>query len=119
MIFVISAALAGLAGAFSAHYIAYVDPKSFSFDQSVLILSMVILGGMGNLEGSVIGAVALCAIPELLRGFESYRLVFYGVVIVVLMLWKPNGLLGKYNFNYMRLRSEFARKKKATAGGTR
>ena len=101
MIFAVSAALAGVAGAYYAHYISFIDPKSFTFDQSILILSMVILGGMGSIPGSVIGAVLLSAIPELLRGLQDYRQIFYGAVIVLLMVLKPNGILGSYNLRYM------------------
>lgn len=107
--FVLSAALAGLAGAFYAHHAGFVDPKSFTFDQSILIVSMVILGGMGNLTGSVIGAILLCVIPELLRGTADYRQVIYGLVIVFVVVFRPSGMLGKYNFRYLRQRSKLAK----------
>lgn len=101
LIFTVSAALAGVAGAYYAHYISFIAPQLFTFDQSILILSMVILGGMGNATGSIIGAVLLSAIPELLRDFADYRQIIYGLVIVLLMVLKPNGLLGSYNFKYI------------------
>lgn len=111
LIFSLSAALAGAAGAFYAHYISFIDPKVFTFDQSILILSMVILGGMGSIPGSIIGAILLSAIPELLRGLAEYRQIIYGLVIVLLMVLKPNGLLGEFNLKYMHQNASFRRQK--------
>jgi branched-chain amino acid transport system permease protein len=108
-IFTVSASMAGIAGAFYARHITFVDPKAFSFDQSILILSMVILGGMGSVPGSVIGAVLLSVIPELLRGMSELRLSIYGLIIVLMMVLKPNGFLGGYNLRYMYQKSSFQR----------
>lgn len=107
IVFTISAAFAGLAGAFYAHHVQFISPVSFAFEQSVLILGMVILGGMGNLRGSLIGAMVLSLIPELLRGMLYYRQVLYGLIIVALMVIRPSGLLGKYNFRYIRQKKYF------------
>lgn len=104
MIFGVSAALAGLAGAFYAHNITFIDPKSFTFDQSILFLSMVILGGMGSLPGAIIGAVVMAVLPELLRSFVEYRQVIYGFIIVFMVIFAPKGLLGAYNTKYIRQR---------------
>lgn len=104
MIFGISAALAGLAGAFYAHNITFVDPKSFTFDQSILILSMIILGGMGSLPGAILGATIMEILPELLRSFVEYRQVVYGCIIVFMVIFAPNGILGAYNTKYIRQR---------------
>ena len=114
-VFCLSAAIAGLAGAFYAHHVMFIDPKSFSSEQSTLILSMVILGGMGNLTGSIIGAFILATLPELLRGFDEYRLITYGVIIVIMMVFRPSGILGKYNFRYLRQRYKFSKSAQDTS----
>ena len=108
LIFTLSAALAGIAGAFYAHHITFVDPKAFSFDQSILILSMVILGGMGSASGCILGAIILSIVPELLRGFYDFRLIVYGLVIVLMMILKPNGMLGGFNPRYVLQRHKNA-----------
>lgn len=92
--FTISAFFAGLAGSFYAHYVTFIDPQSFTFDESIQILSMVILGGMGSIPGSIIGALVLVSIPEILRSVQEYRMVLYGIVLVVMMLVRPQGLFG-------------------------
>lgn len=108
MVFVISGAIAGLAGAFYAHYMSFVDPNSFAYDQSVLILSMTILGGLGSIHGSIIGAIALIVLPELLRDFMEWRQVIYGLILALMVIYKPNGLLGGFNLKHIRQRDRFA-----------
>lgn len=95
--FTISAFFAGLAGSFYAHYVTFIDPQSFTFDESIQILSMVILGGMGSIPGTIIGALVLVSIPEILRSVQEYRMVLYGIVLVVMMLVRPQGLFGDIN----------------------
>ncbi len=97
--FTISAFFAGLAGSFYAHYVTFIDPQSFTFDESIQILSMVILGGMGSIPGSIIGALVLVSIPEMLRSVQEYRMVIYGIVLVFMMLVRPQGLFGNVNFS--------------------
>lgn len=104
--FVISAALAAVAGSLYAVYITFIDPTSFTVQESIFMLAIVIVGGAGNLWGSVIGAVVLVALPELLRfvGLPSaiaanVRQVLYGSLLVMMMLWRPQGLLGEYRFD--------------------
>ncbi|MFT9493985.1 branched-chain amino acid ABC transporter permease [Anaerosolibacter sp.] len=92
--FTTAAFFAGIAGSFYAHYASFIDPQSFTFDESIQILSMVILGGMGSNLGSAIGAVILVSVPEMLRGLQEYRMLMYGAVLVVMMLMRPQGLLG-------------------------
>lgn len=96
--FTISAFFAGIAGSFYAHYVTFIDPQSFTFDESIQILSMVILGGMGSIPGTILGAIVLVAIPEVLRGLAEYRMVIYGAVLVVVMLIRPQGLFGNLSF---------------------
>ena len=89
--FTVSGAIAALAGALYAHFIGFIDPGSFRSDESITILCMVVLGGMGNLPGSVLAAFLLTVIPEFLRGFDNVRMLIYGALLVVLMLAKTTG----------------------------
>lgn len=86
--FVISTGIAGVAGALYAHYMEFIDPTSFVSDESTVILSMVVLGGMGNMYGSILAAVILTALPEALRSFSEYRMLVYGMVLVLMMMLK-------------------------------
>ncbi len=103
LVFVVGAGFAGLAGVLYAHYITFIDPSSFTIMESITILLMVIFGGMANLYGSILGAVALVILPEILRfvGLPSsvaapLRQMIYGVLLVILMLKRPQGILGEY-----------------------
>jgi branched-chain amino acid transport system permease protein len=105
VVFIAGAFLAGIAGSLYAHYITFIDPSSFSVTESMTVLLMVIFGGMGSIAGSVVGAVVLVVLPELLRfvGLPSsvaapLRQMIYGLLLVLLMLWRPQGILGKYRF---------------------
>ena len=102
LIFSFSSIFAGLAGAFYAHYVGFIDPSSFSADQSIQILSMIILGGMGNIYGSILGALSLRALPELLRPLLSMRQVLYGALLVVMVQIRPQGILGKINLKHLK-----------------
>lgn len=92
--FVLGAFLGGLGGGLYAHYMFYIDPQVFNFTKSIEILNMVVLGGMGSIPGTILGAVILTILPELLRVVAEYRLLFYGALLVILMIFRPNGLLG-------------------------
>ncbi len=92
--FTIAAFFAGLAGSFYAHYVTYIDPQSFTFDESIQILSIVILGGMGSIPGTIIGALILVTAPEFLRSLQDYRMVMYGAVLIIMMLTRPQGIMG-------------------------
>src|ERR1700704_6771296 len=105
MAFVISSALAGAGGVLLAHLDGYLNPKSFEFIKSFEILIMIILGGLGSIVGSVLGAILLTILPEALRGFAQYRMVIYSVLLIVLMITRPQGLLGNTQaFKKWRLR---------------
>lgn len=93
--FGIGAFFAGVAGFTTAVTKGYLHPDSFVFMRSFEIIVMVILGGMGSLGGSIFAAGVLTVLPELLRGFPQERMILYAVMLVVLMLWRPQGLLGK------------------------
>ena len=91
--FTIGASTAGLAGVFFATYQGFVNPTSFTFFESALILAIVVLGGMGSTIGVVIAAFVLTVAPELLRGFAEYRVLLFGILMVLMMLWRPRGLI--------------------------
>lgn len=109
--FVMAAFFAGVAGGLYAHHIGVLDPGKFNFNYSVEILIMVVLGGMGSITGSVIAAVVLTLLPEALRGFSEYRMLIYSVILICVMLFKPSGLLGQYEFSIARIFKKLARKK--------
>ena len=94
MAFTVSAALAGVAGALYSHNLATLQASKFNFNTSILALVFVVLGGIGNIRGSVIAAVILTALPELLRGLADYRMLIYSIVLIVMMLfnWAPKAL---------------------------
>ncbi len=105
LVFVIGAFFAGIAGSLYAHYITFIDPSSFTVMESITILLMVVFGGMGSLSGSFVGASILVIFPELLRflGMPSsvaapLRQMIYGLLLIVLMLKRPQGVLGRYRW---------------------
>ncbi|MCK9376889.1 MAG: branched-chain amino acid ABC transporter permease [Syntrophobacterales bacterium] len=106
MIFTLAAALAGLAGSLYAHYITFINPETFGLHTSILILTMVVLGGMGSIVGSVLGAIILTLLPELLREIHAYQDLVYGGLLVVLLIWRPEGLLGRGKLSLKFLQRE-------------
>lgn len=93
--FMLSAFFGGIAGVLFASKQMFVSPDSFTFIESVYVLAMVILGGMGNIAGVIAGAFTLVVLPELLRGFVIYRMLIFALLLITMMLFKPEGLLGK------------------------
>ena len=91
----ISAGLAGLAGGFFAAYLNFISPLSFLSNESLNIMCMVILGGKSSIVGAVTGASILTVLPEILRPVAQYRLLFYGVVMLLFMIFRPKGVFGK------------------------
>ncbi|MBV8837408.1 MAG: branched-chain amino acid ABC transporter permease, partial [Alphaproteobacteria bacterium] len=85
---------AGIAGALMAHAFSYVNHETFTSQVSLLALTMVILGGLGNVAGAILGAVALVSLPELFRALAEYRMLIYGIVLLLLIRFRPQGLLG-------------------------
>ena len=92
--FVLGAFFAGVAGGLFAHYLSYLNPSTFTFLKSIEVIAMVVLGGMGSLSGSVLAAIVLTLMPELLRPVKDYRMVIYSLLLIVLMITRPQGLLG-------------------------
>jgi branched-chain amino acid transport system permease protein len=91
--FAMGASFAGVGGSFLASWQRSVFPENFLFTESINILAMVILGGTGNLLGVVLGATLLVALPEVFREFQAYRLLVFGLLLMVLMIFRPQGLL--------------------------
>ena len=102
-IFIISASMAGAGGALFASYYTFIDPSSFKMMQSIFVLAIIILGGLGNLYGALAGSVFLIIFPEALRfvGFPTdvaaqMQQLSYGIILVLLMLFRPQGIIGEY-----------------------
>ena len=96
--FVISSAFAGMAGVLFAHYNQFLHTNDFQFIRSFEIIIMIVLGGMGSITGSILGAFVITVLPELLRGFSEWRLVIYSGLLIVIMLTRPQGVLGHHEF---------------------
>ena len=109
--FILAAFFAGIAGGLYAHHIGVLAPAKFNFNYSVEILVMVVLGGMGSITGSVISATVLTILPEMLRQFSDYRMLAYSVILIIVMLFRPTGLMGQYEFS---LRKTFEKRVKKT-----
>ena len=109
MAFAISAFFAGLAGGLYAHYMGMLVPKTFDYNKSVEILVMVVLGGLGNLKGSVIAAIIMTFLPEVLRDLGDYRMLIYAVVLIAAMIIKETNVGNK-------LKDKFPKKSKKEVG---
>lgn len=117
MAFVTSAALAGMAGALYAMNYSTIVPKKFDFNTSILILVFVVLGGMGNIRGSIIAATVLTILPEALRAMNDYRMLIYAIVLILVMLVTNNPTL-KSGWERVKNALKFWKKAdKATAEG--
>lgn len=92
--FALGAMFGGFAGAFFATRQGFISPESFSFQESALVLAIVVLGGMGSQLGVALAAVAMIGGFELFRGFDQYRMLVFGMAMVFLMIWRPRGLIG-------------------------
>jgi branched-chain amino acid transport system permease protein len=102
-VFAISSAFVAIAGAIYASHVRYLDPTSASLDESILMLSMVVVGGIGNFRGPVVGAALLILLPEVLRAISlpdsiaaNLRMLIYGLMLILMMLFRPQGIAGEY-----------------------
>lgn len=93
--FVLASMFAAVGGAMFAFRIGFLAPVNFNFLRSVEIFVIVILGGMGSLSGSIVASIVLVSLPEILRGLEDYRFLLYSTLLIVMMLFRPQGLLGQ------------------------
>lgn len=123
MTFTISAFFAGVAGAIYAHYITSLIPTYFNFSKSAEFLAMVIMGGSGSMTGSIVAAPLLSALPQIISyvnpDFASYRMLIYAILLVLIMIFKPSGIFGNYEFSLLKIVQKFKKKddKKNTKGG--
>lgn len=108
--FIAGAFFGGIGGGLFAQFLPSIYPQSFTFLKSIEIVVMVILGGMGSIVGSVIAAIVLTILPELLRGFSEYRMIIYALLIIVMMLTRPTGLFGGGELD--KFLAKFRRKEK-------
>lgn len=93
VIFVLGNSFIGLAGAFFAHLIGFISPPNFVFDRSLVMVSVIILGGMDNVFGIIIGSILLITMPEKLRFIQEYRFLIYGLLLIIMLIFKPKGLI--------------------------
>lgn len=103
--FLIACSMVAISGGLYATYVSYIDPTSFTLDESILMLSMVVIGGIGNFRGPIVGALTLIAIPEILRFMHipdaiaaNARLLIYGLLLIIMAHVRPQGLAGEYRF---------------------
>ncbi|SHE90989.1 branched-chain amino acid transport system permease protein [Modicisalibacter ilicicola DSM 19980] len=91
--FTIGASFAGFAGSFFAARQGFISPESFTFIESAIVLAIVVLGGMGSQLGVILAAIAMTLLPEIAREFNEYRMLLFGLIMVMMMVWRPQGLL--------------------------
>jgi branched-chain amino acid transport system permease protein len=99
MAFGLSAMFAGWAGALYAHNMMFLSPAMFNLPKSAELTITVVIGGLGSLTGSVLGSLVITLLPEIFRGFANYRMFFYGVAVVLIIILRPDGLLGYREFS--------------------
>ncbi len=116
--FVIGAVFAGMAGAIFAPFNLAITPDTFNMDTSIIITTMVVLGGTGSITGSVLAAAFLTAMPEVLRGMQEYRMIIFSTLLIVVMLTRPQGLFGKKEIGLNTFRFLRRKKEAVTSGGT-
>lgn len=117
MSFVFSAVYAGWAGALYAGYLMYVVPSSFNLAKSCELITTTVIGGLGSLTGSVLGAIIVTLLPEMFRGMAEYRMLLYGIAVVFVIMVVPSGLYGYKEFSLKRIINKFKNigKEKKTA----
>jgi len=96
--FVISSAMAGVGGGLFGHYLMYLHTNSFTFIKSIEIIIMIVIGGLGSITGSVVGAVLYITLTEGLREFAQYRMVLFSLLLIIIMIVRPQGILGHREF---------------------
>ncbi len=92
-IFTLSAAISAIAGSLYAHTMTFISPASFGFNFSIELLTMVVIGGLGSIYGSFLGAALLTLLPELLRAFQDYDIIIYGLLLILMTMFMPGGLV--------------------------
>jgi branched-chain amino acid transport system permease protein len=102
--FTLGAFFAGIAGALYANYFYFLKPDSFGFMKSIDILVIVVFGGMGSIKGSIVGAILLSIISLFLQGIPELRMVVYSLILFLIMVYRPQGIMGKSNFKFFKKR---------------
>lgn len=117
--FFISALLTGFAGGLFAHYTAFIQPATFNFMKSIEIVTFVVLGGMGSITGSILAAIVLTVLPEMLRSLSEYRMVIYAISLVILMIFRPQGLMGRLEITdvYEIIKKKLSKKNNKSSEG--
>ena len=113
--FLLSVALTSYYGCLYAFYMSYVDPTGFGWKKSADWVIMVFFGGVNSLTGSTLGAFILSALPQALRSLQSYRYVIYAVLVLIILNFKPSGLLGEWELSPRNIRALFTKRNKKTA----
>lgn len=108
---VVSAAMAGIAGALMANYIQFIRPTMFNMAKSTDLTIMVIFGGLGSISGSIVGTILLVSLPEVFRNFAQWRLVIYGLAVIVIMVGRPQGVMGGFEMTPSGIRRSMAARK--------
>lgn len=114
--FLLSVALVSYSGVLYAFYMSYVDPTGFGWKKSADWVIMVFFGGVNSLTGSTLGAFLLSALPQVLRGLQNYRYVIYAVLVLLILNFKPSGLLGEWELTPNNIRESIAKLRKKSAG---
>lgn len=118
MSFVFSAIYAGWAGALYAHYLRFITPSLFNLGKSSELVITTVLGGLGSLTGSVLGTIIVQILPEIFRNLSEYRMLFYGIAVVLVILLRPNGLYGYREFSLKRVIEYMTNPGKKKKGGS-
>ena len=113
--FVLGASTAAVAGSLHASYIQTIAPTDFGIMNSIAMLIIVVLGGVGSMTGTFFAAVVLGVLDTVLQSFGTLRMVIYAVALIVIMVFKPTGLLGRYEFSFARVLDRFRKKKEDAA----
>lgn len=108
----ISALYAGVAGGLWAHYLGFINPIMFKLVKSTELTIIVIFGGLGSVTGSIVGTILLTFLPEILRSFSQWRLVIYGLAVIIIMITRPKGIMGGKELNLKYIKNKVMKRKK-------
>lgn len=117
MSFVFSAMFAGWAGALTGYYMMYLNPSMFALAKSSELTIIVVIGGLGSLTGSILGAIVIVLLPEIFRPLANYSMLFYGLAVILIIILRPTGILGYREFSIKKI--YFFLKRKLSRGGTK
>ncbi len=105
-IFAVSAAVTSIAGSLYAHYVSFISPATFSINESILFVVMVAVGGMTNIWGAIVGSLIMTILPESLRFFHDYDVLMYGLVLLIVMMFMPDGIVGVAQWAYGAIKAK-------------